>query len=88
MDTMKKELYQLIDKLPERDFFTAKKFLRFLLSDYSKNAGEEFISILENAPLDDEPLTEEEILAIEEGEKALSEGKVHDWEDVKRELGI
>jgi len=56
MDTMKKELHQLIDKLPERNFFTAKKILTFLLSDYSKITDREFISVLENAPADDEIL--------------------------------
>lgn len=46
------------------------------------------LQILENAPEDDEPLTEEEIEGIEEGKKAYREGRVKTWEEVEEELGL
>jgi hypothetical protein len=36
------------------------------------------------APEDDEPVTPEELAAIEEGEDALARGEVVSWQDYKR----
>jgi len=46
------------------------------------------LRILENAPEDDEPLTEEEIEGIEAGKKDIREGRVTSLEQVEEELGI
>lgn len=86
MNTIKKELYHMIDNLPEQELFTAKKFLGYLLSAYSKITEDEFTSIFENAPEDDEPLTEDEILAVEESKIAIKRGEVISHEAVRREI--
>ena len=41
-----------------------------------------------NAPLDDEPLTEEDVQAIEEAEEDIVAGRVKPWKELKRELGL
>ena len=41
-----------------------------------------------NAPLDDEPLTEEDTQAIEEAEEDIAAGRVKPWKELKRELGL
>jgi len=38
------------------------------------------------APVDDEPLTEEDIAAIEEGEEAIRKGDIVPHEEVRKEL--
>lgn len=46
------------------------------------------MQVLENAPIDDELLTEEEIRGIEESEKDIAEGRVYPWEEIKKELDL
>lgn len=55
---------------------TMQKLSITLISDYVKRSKEKLEEILANAPVDDEPLTEDELKAIEEGEKAIKEGRV------------
>ena len=41
-----------------------------------------------NAPLDDEPLTEEDIQAIKEAEEDVAAGRIITHKELKRELGL
>lgn len=43
---------------------------------------------VENAPLDDEPLTAEEMAALEQSIAEVERGDVVSLEDLKRELGL
>ncbi len=54
MAVIKKELYQLIDALPESEIKTAKRFLEFLVTH------DPVVYSLFSAPYDDEPNSEEE----------------------------
>lgn len=85
MSVQKEELYRLIDALPEKEIAAAKRFLEFLVIQPDEESWDEF---LKNPPIDDEPLTEDDLRDIEEGEKAIAEGKVKSWEQVKREYGL
>jgi hypothetical protein len=40
------------------------------------------------APQDDEPLDEQDLQDIAEAEQAIAEGRVHSWEEVKKEFGL
>lgn len=80
----KAELYDLVDALPESEAPVAKKFLEFLIS----KSGDPLVQALLKAQIDDEPLTEEDLRDLEEAEKAITEGKVKPWEEVKKELGL
>ena len=84
MSLHRAELYQLVDFLPENEINVAKRFLEFLIS----NEKDPVLQVLKNAPLDDEPLTESDIVAIKEAEKDIAEGKTQSLEDVMREFGL
>ena len=75
-------LHVLVDELPEDELVAAKRFLEYL----RQQTEDPLRSFLEAAPWDDEPLTEEDRVAIEEGlaEKARGEVVAHD--DVERLL--
>ena len=46
------------------------------------------LQALKNAPLDDEPVTEEERLAIAEAREAIKRGEVMSTAELRRALGI
>lgn len=76
-------LHRLVDDLDERDVPTAARVLEAL----RETAGESdpVLWALENAPLDDEPETEEERAAAAE---ARAETELIPHEEVKRQLGL
>ena len=59
--------------------------------DEQVNTAEEFDPVWEafkNAPLDDEPLTEEDELVIKEAEEDFAAGRVRSWKEIKEELDL
>lgn len=82
MSVQKEELYRLIDALPEKEIAAAKRFLEFLVIQPDEESWDEF---LKNPPINDEPLSEDDLRDIEEGKKAISKGRVKSWEQVKME---
>lgn len=83
LETTRERLHELVDALPESGVEAAKRYLESLV-----NADDAFLRALRNAPEDDEPLTEEELKAIEEGRKAVARGETTPLEDVMREFGL
>lgn len=83
MSIPKEELHRLVDALPERETIVVKRFLELLLTT---NTDDSWIEFLKNPPETDESLDEEDLKAIKEAEKAIAEGKVQPWEEVKKEL--
>jgi len=71
MSIPKKELYRIIDALPEQKVMEALRLLQSLLS---QDSDDEFF---QNPPIDDEPLTEEDLKAIKEAEEAIANGEVY-----------
>lgn len=86
------ELLRLIEALPESEVPMVKSFVEFMLSRAaskdSKASLDPLLRVLETAPEDDEPLTEEDKEAIAEAEEDIRLGRVTPWEDVKRDLGL
>lgn len=80
-ETERTRLHELVDALPASKVDAANEYLEAL-------AHEAFIEALRNAPEDDEPLTEEDCKAIEEGREDVRQGQVKPWEQVKKELGL
>jgi hypothetical protein len=78
------ELHWLIDALPESEALIAKKFMEFLIS----MSGDPLLAAFLKAPEDDEPLTAQDLKDLEIAEKALAEGKVKEWDQVKKDLGL
>lgn len=78
--TTKDALYRLIDAIPEDGLETARQALEPL--------ADPVLLALANAPVDDEPETDEERAAVEEGRVALARGNAISLEDARRELGL
>lgn len=82
-DQTRLRLKELIDELPEGDLHAVKRYIQFLhyLDDPVA------VSLVE-APLDDEPLTDEDIAALEEAREEMKAGKLTSHDEVMRELGL
>jgi len=76
--TIRHELHSLLDHIPENDVPTARKFLRSLVDPVE-------LPLLA-APLDDEPESEEERIAVEAARSEPGPGTPH--EEVLREFGL
>ena len=76
-------LHRLIDELPESELAAAERFLHYL-----RAAADPVLRTLLEAPLDDEPETEEERQAVQEGREELARGEVRTLEAVRRELRL
>jgi hypothetical protein len=74
-------LHELIDRIPEEEILAARRFLEYL----AKSAA--FRATL-SAPLDDEPVTNEDAASIERAHADLRAGKVVSHEEVLREFGV
>ena len=70
MATTREELHQLLDRLPETDLERIARFLR-----KESEARQRFDELLAAAPIDDEPTTEEDRVAIAEGERDIAAGR-------------
>ena len=78
--TTKDALYRLIDAIPSEGLETARRALEPL--------ADPVLLALANAPLDDEPETDEEREAVAEGRAALARGDTISLEEARRELGL
>jgi hypothetical protein len=81
----KKELFLLLNKLPHTEISAVKRYLQYIID---KAQEERMLKILEKAPIDDEPLTEEEIKAIEESREDIKAGRVKSFSKVIKELKL
>jgi hypothetical protein len=80
---LREELHGLVDDLSDEDLPTAKRFLAYL-----RNVRDPLIRKMVEAPYEDEPLTEEDIAALDEAYEAIARGEVYSDEEVRRELGL
>lgn len=75
-------LHALLDELPEEKLAAAKRSLESL----RQQAADPLRSLLDGAPWDDEPLTEEDRVAIQEGLAERARGEVVSHDDLERLL--
>ena len=75
-------LHRLVDELPETVLADAARALSALHAP----GADPFLQFLLSVPEDDEPLTPEDIAAIEEGEAEIARGEGISWEHVREEL--
>ncbi len=80
--TKKHDLHALVDHLPERVLPEAERYLRIL----AEADGDPVALAFLNAADDDEPLSSDEIAAIEEGIADITAGKVIPWEEAWERL--
>ena len=81
--TQRERLHALIDTLPDGELPVALRFLESLDKEGAPAGG---LWSLENAPLDDEPLTPEEEQALAEAERDLAAGLVVSHAEARRRL--
>ena len=79
--TTRDRLYQLVDCLPEAAVPEAERALEQLQA-----VDDPLLQAFLNAPIDDEPLTPEEVLAVEEGKAEIARGEGIPWEVVRARL--
>ncbi len=82
-ETERDDLKRMIDGLPDSELHAVRRYLQFLRYDIDPLAW-----LLDNAPMDDEPLTEEDKVAIREANEDIAAGRVVSHEEMKRELGL
>ena len=74
-------LHDLIDRLPEEELPAAKRFLEYLAVSPAYRTA---LSV----PLDDEPVTEGDISAIERARDEVRDGEVVPYDEILREFGL
>ncbi len=89
MATTKANLYQLIEQLPESAVRLAEKMLQSIIAEFPDDSPRaRLLAMLANAPIDDEPLTPEDIAAIQEGKESIARGEGISLKDLKKEFGL
>lgn len=81
--TTKDRLHALVDQLPESEQHVAERFLEYLRASSSPLAR-----ALRNAPLDDEPLSEDERKALDEAWEDIRAGRIVSHQEMRRQLGL
>ena len=82
-DETRLRLKELIDELPEGDLHAVKRYIQFL-----HYLDDPVAVSLAEAPLDDEPLTDEDIAALAEAREEMKAGNLTSHDEVMRELGL
>ena len=77
----KAHAHQLIDRIPADQIPTAVRILEFMLMDPVARAAA-------MAPLDDEPVTEEDKQRLQRADRFFAEGKGIPMEEVLAEFGL
>ena len=80
--TDRERLHDLVEDLPESEVHAALRFVEYL----RHSEDDPVLAALRNAPPDDEPLTEEDVAALEEAYEDLAQGRVVSHEEARRRL--
>lgn len=80
--TEKERLHSLVEDLPEPEVHAALRFVEYL----RREACDPVARALREAPIDDEPLTADDLAALEAGRRDLQEGHVVSHDEARREL--
>lgn len=78
------ELISLVQSLPEKELFTAKKLMELFIEH---NIDPLTVALL-TSPEDNEPWTVEDETDLQKAHKDIKKGNTVPWEQVKEELGL
>lgn len=81
--TIRDAVHHLVDSLPAGSLLAAQRLLTALKAEEDK-----LPAFLRDAPLDDEPETNEERAAVAEGYADFAAGRVVSGEELRREFGL
>jgi hypothetical protein len=79
--TVKDDIYRLIEELPEHELVTALRLLEGL-----RDRASGLRRVLAEAPLDDEPVTEDDLAAMAEAQADAAAGRVVPHAEARRRL--
>ncbi len=80
--TQREQLLALAESLPETELKPATRFLEYL-----QDRQPDLVALaLEQAPIDDEPVTEQEADALEEALQDRDQGRVYSHEEIRSGL--
>ena len=82
-EVSRQELKDLIDDLPGHELHAVKRYVQFL-----RYVDDPLGLTLAEAPLDYEPITEEDIAAFTETNEDFRTGNVFTQEEIEKELGL
>ncbi len=80
--TQREQLHALVEEIPEAELPPAVRFMEFLKSQ----AKDPFWLAHQRAPIDDEPATDEDLLALEEGLDDLAKGRTLSQGQVRQQV--
>ncbi|MGV8124611.1 MAG: hypothetical protein AB2L14_33090 [Candidatus Xenobiia bacterium LiM19] len=84
---IKKELFVLINRLPDEEALAVKRFTEFVLERLEKEAQVlTTIKAFDEAPECDEDLTDEDLRDIEKAKEEIRAGRVTSWNQFQEEL--
>ena len=82
MGEQRDDIIEMIRRLPDAKLPQVRRALRRIETEEL----DPMIAAFETAPLDDEPVTPEDIAAIEEGVADIAQGDVYSLEALRKEL--
>ena len=93
MTTIRTNLYQLIDQLPDAAVVMAEKMLQAMVTEFPSVNGKgeaktKLMNLLATAPIDDEPTTEDDWNTFNEAKTNINKGGGISLDDLKKELGL
>lgn len=78
----RQELHHLVDEIPDHELLAAERYLMYL-----RLVGQDpLLHSLLSAPLDDEPLTEEDRAALDEARDDVVAGRLVSHDEARRRL--
>ncbi len=77
---IRREIHEEIDRMPDKEVIGLKRFLKTYPTPLD--------AALRNAPPDDEPLTEEDRILVEEAEEWLKHNEAIPHEEILRRHGL
>lgn len=80
--TERERLRELIDDLPEVEVHAALRFVEYL----RHSDDDPVLKALEEAPPDDEPLSEDDVTALEEAWEDVRQGRLVSHEELRRQV--
>lgn len=80
--TDRERLHELVEDLPESEVYAALRFVEYL----RRSDDDPVLKALRDALPDDEPLTEEDLAALQEAYEDLRQGRVVSHEEARRRL--
>lgn len=80
--SIKEELHELVDALPESELRVARRLLEYLRTV----TDDPFLRALRDAPEDEEPMTAEQKAAVDKAWQRCLRGTAMPWEGVRKDL--